>query len=141
MARLITVIEAVSQASLEIGITQRPVTQAIGSADQDIAQMVALLSTVADEVTGDEPYEETLGDGYWLLDADSSTKKGMPTADTDIILFDARLAINGLRFRFLKAKGLEFGEELRDFSARMNKLAAKANSRVLDLDQEEERVQ
>ena len=39
-----------------------------------------------------------------------------PTADDDIVLFDARLAIDGLKYRFLKAKGLEYGEEQRDFT-------------------------
>ena len=38
-----TVKDAVSQASMEIGITQFPVTQAVGSSDQDISQMTALL--------------------------------------------------------------------------------------------------
>jgi hypothetical protein len=139
--RMITVIEAVSQASLEMGLTQRPVSLAVGSPDQDIAQMVGLLSAVADEVTAEEPYVSTLGDGYWLVAADQTTKRSYPLADNDIILFDPRLCINGLKFRFLKAKGLEFGEELRDFAGRMNKLAAKANGRVLDLDFEWERAQ
>jgi len=129
---LLTVKDAVSQASLEIGITQRPVTQAVGSVDQDIVQMTALLSAVADEVTEEQPYKEQLGDGYWLLGTDG-TKKMVPSADTDQILFDGRLAVAGLKFRFLAAKGLEFGEPLRDFSTRLNKLAGRANKRLLDL--------
>ena len=130
---MITIKDAVNQASKEVGITQFDISQALGSQDQDIAQMTALLVAVADEVVLTEPYEEALGDGYWLLAADGTTKRKMPGADTDFILFDGRLAINGLKFRFLKAKGLEFGEELRDFSTRMNKLAAVANARVIDL--------
>lgn len=130
---IITVKQAVNQASKELGITQFDISQAIGSADQDVSQMVALLSAVADEVLDDQPYEDTLGDGYWLVSQDG-TRQRQPTADTDLILFDGRLAVNGLKFRFNKAKGLEFGEELRDFSARMNSLASKANARVLDLD-------
>ena len=130
---IVTVKTAVDQASREIGISQFEITQAVGSADQDISQMTALLSAVADEVLAAEPYEETLGDGYWLL-GEEGTKKTTPTMDTDRILFDGRLAINGLKFRFLKAKGLEFGEEMRDFTNRMNHLATKANGRVLDLD-------
>lgn len=133
MVALITVKEAVSQASMEIGISQRPVNSAVGSADEDIAQMVALLSAVADEVLDTEPYEESLGDGMWILVAKDGTTTNKPTADEDQILFDGRLAVNGLKFRFLASKGLEFGEQLRDFSVRLNKLAAKANSRVVDL--------
>lgn len=128
----ISVKQAVNQASKELGITQFDITQAVGSADQDISQMTALLSAVAAEVTEAEPYESALGDGYWIAGEDG-TRKLAPTQDTDIILFDGRLAIEGLKFRFLKAKGLEFGEELRDFTNRMNRLAAKANPDLVDL--------
>ena len=40
----------------------------------------------------------------------------------------------------LQAKGLEFGEQMRDFTTRMNKLAVRANNRVLDLDCDEGRA-
>ena len=69
MARLATVSDVVSDASLEIGIVQLAVTNVIGSADQDIAQMTALLQNVADELLIDPPYREQLGDGNWLIDA------------------------------------------------------------------------
>lgn len=140
MARLISVIEAVSQASMEIGISQTPVTAAVGSRDEDIAQMVALLSAVAEEVLAESPYEEALGDGYWLQAADG-TPRAAPVQDDDLIQFAPRLAINGLKYRFLQAKGLEFGEPLRDFTATQNRIAARANARVLDLDYDEGRVQ
>ena len=55
-------------------------------------------------------------------------------SDSDVVQFDGRLAIDGLKWRFLQAKGLEFGETFRDFVGRMNKLAARSNARVLDLD-------
>ena len=54
-----------------------------------------------------------LGDGVWCTDKDGEPKSSRPT-DTDLILFDRRLMIDGLKYRFLKAKGLEFGEEMRD---------------------------
>jgi len=130
---VITVKTAVDQASREIGVTQQPITQAIGSSDQDIAQMTALLQAVADEVVLYQPYVDSLGDGYWLIDPVSGTRKARPTADTDYILFDGRLAIAGLKYRFLQAKGLEFGEQLRDYSDRQNRLAATMNAQVVDL--------
>jgi hypothetical protein len=139
MGQLITVKDCISQAGLEIGITQRPVSTVVNSADQDVTQMLALLNVVADEVLLEEPYRTTLGDDNWVADATGRPKK-RPTTDTDIILFDGRLAINGLKFRFLKAKGLEFGEEMRDFTTRMAKLAGRANGRVLDLDVDGGRV-
>ena len=139
MPKQVTVKDAISQASMEIGISQLPVNSAVGSADEDIAQMLALLSAVADEVLLDEPYRRNLGDEVWVTDA-SGNPKSAPSADDDLILFDGRLCIDGLKYRFLKAKGLEFGEEQRDFSIRLNKLAARANGRVLDLDADEGRV-
>ncbi|RWP05098.1 hypothetical protein [Mesorhizobium sp.] len=140
MAGLISVIDCISQASMEIGISQRPISTAVGSSDQDISQMQALLSTVADEVLLEQPYRVTLGDGIWVFSSDMEPKEKI-TSDSDLIGFDARLAIDGLKYRFLKAKGLEFGEEMRDFLTRLNKLGARANAVVLDLDADEGRVQ
>lgn len=140
MAALITVKDAVSQASMEIGIVQLPVSTAVGSRDEDIAQMTALLRAVAVEVMMSSPYEESLADGYWLRATDG-TPRAIPQADSDLILFDPRLAISGLKFRFLKAKGLEFGEEMRDFTAVMNRVASKSNARLLDLEEDGSRVQ
>ena len=140
MARLLTIVDAVSDASLEIGIVQRPVVNVVGTADQDIAQMAALLQNVADELLLDPPYRDQLGDGNWLIDTGGVVRKSRPTSDTDIILFDPRLAVSGLKYRFLKAKGLEYGEEQRDFIVRLNKIAAR-NAPVLDLNDDVGRVQ
>jgi hypothetical protein len=140
MPRLATLLDAVSDASLEIGIVQRPVALVIGTADQDIAQMAALLQNVADELLLDPPYRDQLGDGMWLMDTGMLVKKARPTADSDIIMFDPRLAVNGLKYRFLKAKGLEYGEEQRDFITRLNKIAGR-NAPVIDLNADPGRVQ
>ena len=138
MAKL-TLKDIVSQASLEIGITLRPVQAVAGSQDQDIIQMGALINAVADEVLLEEPYRVTLGDGFWVLSS-TGVPKSAASADDDIILFDGRLAIDGVKLRFLQAKGLEFGEQMRDFTSRLNKLAGRVNGRVLDLDVDEGRT-
>ena len=140
MAKLLTVVDAVSDASMEIGIVQRPVGNVVGTADQDIAQMTALLQNVADELLLDPPYRDQLGDGNWLIDAGGVVKKSRPTSDDDVILFDPRLAVNGLKYRFLKAKGLEYGEEQKDFITRLNKIAGR-NAPVLDLNNDIGRIQ
>jgi hypothetical protein len=132
MAELISVVQAVSDASMEIGIRQTPLAQALGSADEDVVQMTALLSAVADDVLMDEHYQDLLGDGHWLVNKDGKFLT-RPSSDDDRLLFDARVAVNGLKYRFLQAKGLEFGEAMRDFVVRLNKLAVRANNRVLDL--------
>jgi hypothetical protein len=130
---MINVKAAVSQASMELGIAQRPATTAVGSIDQDIVQMTALLNAVAEEVLQEEPYRTTLGDQFWLLDPTTGERLMTPNADDNIILFDGRLAIDGLKFRFMQAKGLEFGEAMRDFATRLNKLSNRINGRVIDL--------
>jgi hypothetical protein len=126
--------DIVSQTALEIGTSQVPVAVVFGSADQDIVQMGALLSAVADEVLLEEPYKISLGDGVWVEDKDGNPKI-YPTVDTDRVRFDARLAINGLKYRFLQAKGYEFAEQLRDYTVRLNKLAGRTNAKVIDLDE------
>ena len=85
--------------------------------------MTALMQNVADELLLDPPYRDALGDGNWLYDPGLLIRKARPTQDTDVVLFDPRLAVSGLKYRFLKAKGLEYGEEQRDFIARLNKIA------------------
>jgi hypothetical protein len=137
---LYTINQVVSDAQLELGIAQKPIASVVTSLDEDVAQMLALVSTVADEVLLEEPYKVTLGDGYWCSDLNGQPKP-KPTTDTDLILFDGRLAIDGLKYRFLKSKGLEFGEEMRDFTTRMNKLAGRVNARVIDMDIDEGRQQ
>lgn len=138
MAKLFSILEIVNAASMEIGITQRPSSQVLASNDEDIVQMAALLTAVADELLFEEPYQDLLGDGNWLIGL-NNVYGSRPSADTDLILFDGRLVVEGLKYRFLQAKGLEFGEQMRDFTTRWGKLAARANSRVLDLDLEPSR--
>ena len=138
--KLLTVAQAVSDASMEIGITQIPITIVLGTGDQDVAQMGALLSAVADELLLDPPYRDELGDGNWLCSNDGNTFRDRPTSDDDLILFDPRLVIDGLKYRFLKAKALEYGEEQRDFITRQNKLAGR-NAPVIDLNSDTGRVQ
>jgi len=139
MAKLLNVKECVGLATVELGIALRAPSTVVTSMDQDVVQMGALLYAVADEVLLDEPYKTILGDGLWLRDVNGE-QKPLITADSDIIAFDGRLAVDGLKFRFLKAKGLEFGEEMRDFSTRLNRLAGRINGRVLDLDSDEDRT-
>lgn len=133
MPALLSVVRIVSDASLEVGTAQKPIERVFGSLDQDIVQMGALLNAVADEVLLEEPYRITLGDGIWVMDADGN-QKAVPNLDTDLVLFDGRLAINGVKYRFLQAKGWEFAEQLRDYTVRLNKLASRVNAKVLDLD-------
>lgn len=135
---LYSINQVVSDAQMELGIAQKPISSVVTSLDQDVAQMVALMSAVADDVLLEEPYKITLGDGYWCCDL-NGTPKARPTTDTDLILFDGRLAVNGLKYRFLKGKGLEYGEEMRDYTVRMNKLAGRVNAHVIDLDTVEDR--
>jgi hypothetical protein len=126
MSKLLSVLEVVSTAQKEIGITQTTLGSVLTSSDQDIVQMAALIAAVADEVLAEMPYKVTLGDGIWCAASDGTPRPIGPKEDSDVILFDGRLAINGLKMRFRAAKGLEFGEDLRDFTTRLSKLAVDA---------------
>jgi hypothetical protein len=138
MARLGTARDIVSDCSMELGMSQQPVSTVTGTLDQDISQMMSLLSAVADEVMLEEPYRSYLGDEIWVTDVNGNPKS-RPDTDTDVILFDRRLAIDGLKYVYLQAKGLEFGEQLRSFVNRMNRLATRAAAIVVDLDCDEGR--
>ena len=50
-----------------------------------------------------------------------------------MILFDGRLAVTGLKYRFRSAKGLEFAEDLRDFNTRLSRMALP-DARIIDMD-------
>ena len=139
MSKLLSLLEIVGQAQLETGMAQVKPATVFNSEDQDVVQMGALMHALADEVLLEEPYKTTLGDGIWATTKDGAPRPNGPEADSDIILFDPRLAITGLKFHFLSAKGLEFGEAMRNFVNRQNRLAADFNGRVLDLDVEDDR--
>lgn len=137
--KLFTVTEVVGQAQIEVGIAQVLPGTVINSLDQDIVQMLSLLSAVADEVLLEEPYKVTLGDGIWCSAADGTPRPLGPKANDDVILFDGRLAVTGLKYRFRSAKGLEFAEDLRDFTSRLSKLAVPM-ARVIDMDADPGRI-
>ena len=128
-----SVLSCINQASKEIGIS-RGLQSAVQSLDQNIIQMVALMNVVAGECLKSEPYRTTIGDGVWIIDAVAHTPKYAATQDSDLIVIDDRIMIDGLKYRFLKAKGFEYGEELRDFLEGLNKAAAAANAELVDLD-------
>lgn len=138
MAQLLTARDVISQAQMELGISQKPISTVTNTLDQDISQMLALMAVVADEVLLEPAYKAILGDEVWCTDKDGNPML-WPVTDTDIILIDGRLMIDGLKYRFLKTKALEFGEEMRDFTVRLNKLAARSQPRVLDLYEDEGR--
>ena len=138
MAQLLTAKDIVSQAQMELGLSQKPISTITNTRDQDISQMVALMANVADEILLEPAFKTLLGDEIWVTDKDQNPKL-WPTTDTDIILIDGRLMIDGLKYRFNKTKGIEYGEEMRDFIVRMNKLAVRSNPGVIDLYEDEGR--
>lgn len=55
----------------------------------------------------------------WVLDADSSTKKERFSMDTDTILIDENCFIMGLKWRFLRSKGLDYAQEKMDYESQV----------------------
>jgi hypothetical protein len=139
--RALTVLQIINAALKEIGIIQASVKAATTSANKNVVQILALMQATADEMLLDQPYENTLGDGYWLVEPSTGQHYAYVQADTNLVLFDDRVFIDNLKARFLSANGLEYGESMRDYAMRLNKLAVRANRRVLDLDEGGGRIQ
>jgi hypothetical protein len=47
---------------------------------------------------------------YWLLDTNGTTKKEFSTSDSDTFLIPASLLLSGLRWRWMREKGLDYAE-------------------------------
>jgi hypothetical protein len=52
---------------------------------------------------------------YWVMDVDGVTEKARIAADSDTLKIDEDCFILGLKWRFLRAKGLDYGQEERDY--------------------------
>jgi len=74
--------------------------------------------------TTDEIYFEYLSD-KWVTDSGRSTKYSTMQADTDLPLLDDQLLVHGLRWRFKRENGLEYGESYREYERRLKNLIAR----------------
>lgn len=63
---------------------------------------------------GDSWYFEYVSQ-YWILGADGTTYKQYFTLDTDTILLPETLVLMGLRWRWKKEKGFDYGEDFRTY--------------------------
>ena len=61
----------------------------------------------------------------WVLDADGTTTKARFTLDTDTIKLDEDCFIMGLKWRFLRAKGLDYTQEQADYTLAVNQKIAR----------------
>jgi hypothetical protein len=72
----------------------------------------------------------------WVLAADGVTSKALFTADTDTIRLDEDCFIMGLKWRFLRAKGLDYSQEKSDYEIAVNqKIARDCGQRDLSISQ------
>jgi len=55
----------------------------------------------------------------WILGADGTTYKAYFTLDTDTILLPEELVLMGLRWRWLKEKGLDYAEQFRTYEMQL----------------------
>lgn len=62
---------------------------------------------------------------YCVLAADGTTYKPSFTADTDTSVFDEKLLIAGLRWKWKSEKGLDYAEELRRYEELANNAAGR----------------
>lgn len=74
---------------------------------------------------GDSIYYEYVSNKYVYASGDSTPTKTSFTADTDTSIFDETLVARGLRWRFLKAKGLAAEAEYQIWLEMVQRLAAR----------------
>lgn len=71
---------------------------------------------------------------YWCTDASGSTSRAAWAADDDLARLDEELITLGVIWRFLKAKGLDYGEAFRTYEMEVERrLANDGGMRMLDL--------
>jgi hypothetical protein len=62
---------------------------------------------------------------YWILGADGTTYKQYFTLDSDTMLLPEELHIAGLRWRWKKEKGFEYGEDFRTYEMQVRDALAR----------------
>lgn len=82
--------------------------------------------------------DETIAYDYysnsWVIDEDGSTEKTRFTHDTDTIKLDEDCFAMGLKWRFLRAKGLDYSQEFADYRDAVNvKIARDCGQRKLPI--------
>lgn len=69
----------------------------------------------------------------WVIDGDDASEKEAFTKDTDTCIFRDRLMINGLKYKFLAAKGLDTAVAERDFGLQIEAQMAAHGAPTLNL--------
>lgn len=76
----------------------------------------------------------------WILGADGTTYKQYATLDTDTVLLPETLLIMGLRWRWLKEKGLSYAESFNSYEAQVkDALGRDGGKPVITMDSSERR--
>lgn len=69
----------------------------------------------------------------WITNAAGSTYKQYFTADSDLILLPEEIVLNGLRWRWMREKGLDYGEVFRTYETQVaNALGQDGGKRILN---------
>lgn len=69
----------------------------------------------------------------WVVDGDDSSEKATFTKDADTCVFRDRLMINGLKFKFMEAKGFDATPYYRSFMLSMDSAKGEAGAPTLSL--------
>ena len=77
----------------------------------------------------------------WILGADGTTYKQYATLDTDTVLLPETLLIMGLRWRWLKEKGLNYAESFNSYEAQVkDALGRDGGKPVLQMEMDDRRA-
>lgn len=66
----------------------------------------------------------------WILAADGTTYKARFTADTDTMLLEEDLLLQGLRWRWKKEKGLEYAEDFNTYEMQVKDAIGRSGGKV-----------
>lgn len=66
----------------------------------------------------------------WATDSTGATGKSLVTADEDIFLLDDEILLSGLKWRWKKEKGLEFGEDMRSYESKVTDALARDGTKA-----------
>lgn len=113
--------ELVTNVGVEVGVSVRT-QNVIASTDKDARQIANNIIATCEDLLHRFPWRRKIGDDPWVLKEDGSYTYVLHD-DSDQPMFDARLIIQGAKWRYLYGKGLTYGEAFRDYERRINEFA------------------
>lgn len=108
----------VEDTGLEVGLVLKT-TNVIASTDRDTKQFSRLAIETCKDLLARFPWRISIGDDPWVKKDDGTFVYEL-SDDTDTPMFDSRIIKDGVKWRYLSAKGLTYAEPFRFYEKRIN---------------------